>query len=194
MRNRESKIVQFSKGYRSNEQYNNVYHIRPCPNIFKFIIIIKRWILTCMIFLNCLGQNKQLKKKNPKSNNSPIDTEYYTISHNLLPYYKHLVKSFLHRMYCAGLQKIQFLYIVYMSWSRICFMSICNKRVCSINLCCYNCWSSIGLITTLWKTTWDIYWIKVSSSSSVDSLISHLLVQEEQIYIGHTFDFNSSMI
>lgn len=114
MRNRESKIVQFSKGYRSNEQYNNLYHIRPRPNIFKFIIIIKRWILTCMIFLNCLGQNKQLKKKNPKSNNSPIDTEYYTISHNLLPYYKHLVKSFLHRMYCAGLQKIQFhIYILY---------------------------------------------------------------------------------
>lgn len=67
MRNRESKIVQFSKGYRSNEQYNNLYHIRPCPNIFKFIIIIKRWILTCMIFLNCLGQNKQLKEKNPKA-------------------------------------------------------------------------------------------------------------------------------
>lgn len=112
-----------------------------------------------------------------------------------MPYYKHLVKSFLHKMYCAGLQKIQFhIYIVYMSWSRICFMSICNKRVCSINLCCYNCWSSIGLITTLWKTTWDIYWIKVSSSSSVDSLTSHLLVQEEQIYIGHTFEFNSSMI
>lgn len=196
MRNRESKIVQFSKGYRSNEQYNNLYHIRPCPNIFKFIIIIKRWILTCMIFLNCLGQNKQLKKKTPKA----IIVQLILNTTQFLIICCLIISTWLN-LFCIGcivrdFRKFNFIYIyiVYMSWSRICFMSICNKRVCSINLCCYNCWSSIGLITTLWKTTWDIYWIKVSSSSSVDSLISHLLVQEEQIYIGHTFDFNSSMI
>lgn len=67
-----------------------------------------------IFFLNCLGQNKQLKKKKPKSNDSPIDTEYYTISRNLLPYYKHLVKSFLHKMNCAGLQKTQlYIYCIY---------------------------------------------------------------------------------
>lgn len=60
-----------------------------------------------------LSRIKLTIEKKTKSNIGPIDTEYYTTSHNLLRYYKHLIKSFLHKIYCAGLHKIQsYMYII----------------------------------------------------------------------------------